>query len=183
MSDKQLILLLKNNPSKGLEAAMDLYGGLVKWVILKIIGDNQEDLEECVSDTFVRLWQSIDRYDLEKNISLKNYLCGIARHIALDYRRKSNKYGEILPIEEVSLDIEIDFVNEISKNMNAEIIQDAINQLPPPDKEIFIYRYYFFEKVPDIAVKLSLDNKTVENKLYRGKQKLRNRLLEGGIII
>ncbi|WP_027399469.1 sigma-70 family RNA polymerase sigma factor [Anaerovorax odorimutans] len=183
MNDDQIILLLENSPSKGLEAAINQYGDLVKWITLKIIGNNQQDLEECVSDTFVRLWQSIHRFDKSKNISLKNYLCGIARHTALDYRRKIGRSGDLLPLEEVELKIDTDIADEISNNINAEIIKSAIDSLPPPDKEIFIYRYYFYEKISDIAGRLSIDAKTVENKLYRGRKKLKTILEKGGIII
>lgn len=185
MNEEQLILLLKNSPSKGLEAAMIQYGGLVKWIVLKIIGNKQEDVEECISDTFVGLWQNIHRFDPSQNSSLKNYLCGIARHTALDRRRKLNRFDELIPLDEVTfgLEIQVDFTDHLLKDINAKILQEAIDELPPPDREIFIYRYYFYEKVADIAQRLSLDSKTVENKLYRGKQKLKDLLIKGGIIL
>lgn len=187
MQDNQLIHLLKNAPSEGLKTAIDLYGGLVKWVVVKIIGNQQEDIEECVSDTFLRLWQSIDRFDPTKNITLKSYLCGIARHTALDYRRKLQRTNELIPYEEAVLDWEVmpqeDISAQVSDHINAQLIQTAIDQLPPPDKEIFIYRYYFYNKVADIAERLSLDQKTVENKLYRNKKKLKDFLLKKGVIL
>ena len=47
MNDTKLVNLLKNNPSKGLEAAVQKYSGLVKTIVLRIIGyDNQRDVEE-----------------------------------------------------------------------------------------------------------------------------------------
>ena len=77
----------------------------------------------------------------------------------------------------------MDLDNEVSKSINKEIIKDTIDNLPHPDKEIFIRRYYLFEPVKEIAEFLNLTPKTVENKLYRGKDKLRTALINKGIIL
>ncbi|WP_130862931.1 RNA polymerase sigma factor [Bacilliculturomica massiliensis] len=184
MNDKQLILLLRNAPSEGLSKAIDLYGGQVKWIAAKIIGGGREqDVEECVSDAFVRLWQNIDRYDGESGTPLKSYLFGIARHTALDYRRKNEKAGDLLPIEENDLEVNIDFADQMAGDANRRILQESIDGLGEPDRQIFILRYYLGERVSAIAERLSLQPKTVENKLYRGKKTLKNALIERGIII
>ncbi|MBR0598007.1 RNA polymerase sigma factor [Sinanaerobacter chloroacetimidivorans] len=183
MDDQQLIDLLKSSPSKGLAEAIEKYGGAVKWITIKIIGNRPEEIEECISDIFCKLWKNIEQFDPNRGIPLKSYLYGIARHTALDYRRKMQKSEDLLPIEEIELDIEVNYEEETAKTINKEIIRQTIDEMPSPDKEIFIYRYYFFKKISEIAFKLSLDNKTVENKLYRGRQRLKDHLIERGIII
>ena len=40
-----------------------------------------------------------------------------------------------------------------------------------PDREIFIYRYFYQHSIKEIADKLALKAKTVENKLSRGKHR------------
>jgi RNA polymerase sigma-70 factor (ECF subfamily) len=77
----------------------------------------------------------------------------------------------------------VDLDNEVSKSINKEIIRETINSLPYPDKDIFIRRYYLFESVKEIAQYLDLTPKSVENKLYRGKDKLKAALINNGIII
>jgi len=89
MNDEKLVKLINHNPSKGLSAAIEQYGPLVKTVIVRIIGyDKHQDAEECVSDVFVELWKSIDNYNPDKGL-FKNYIISIARHVGLNaYRRK-----------------------------------------------------------------------------------------------
>lgn len=183
MNDAKLVDLLKHNPSKGLELAVDIYSGLVKTIVVRIIGyDRQQDIEETVSDVFVELWKSIDSFDPEKG-RLKNYLISIARYVSLNaYNRKISKH-DLIPLEEDELEFDVDLDNEVSKSINKEIIKVTIKSLPHPDKDIFIRRYYLFESVKEIAQNLNLTPKSVENKLYRGKEKLKAALIENGIII
>ncbi len=183
MNDDKLIKLIKQRPSKGLVSAIEQYGALVKTIVVRIIGyENHQDVEEAVSDVFVELWKSINNFNSEKG-SLKNYLTSISRHVGINtYKRKLIKH-EIIPIEENDLEIEIDFENEISKSINKKIIKETIDNLPHPDKDIFIRRYYLFESIKEIAFSLNLNIKIVENKLYRGKLKLKNQLINNGIIL
>lgn len=182
--DNQLILLIKSNPQEGLSKAMDLYGGSVKWIISKILGySNSEDIEECMSDVFVKLWKNIDRFKADNKTSLKSYLYGIARYTAIDYLRKSQASLEIVSLEENDIGFFVDFTDELARETNSRIIQEAVDSLPEPDRKIFILRYFLQQRINSIADSLSLSPKTIENKLYRGKKMLREALIERGIII
>lgn len=184
MNDQQLQLLLQNFPSQGLKITIDQYGDSVRWIVSKLLSTNQlADCEECVSDIFVRLWQSIDRFDLNKGIPLKSYLYGIARHTALDYRKKHQKDWLLIPLDEDSLSFELDFSDELAKKTNVTILHQVIDNLPSPDQEIFLRRYFLEERVKTIANDLQLTEKAVENKLYRGKASLKKQLIERGIIL
>lgn len=182
MNDEKLIKLIKNKPSKGLDKAIELYGPLVKTIVVRIIGyENKQDVEECVSDVFVELWKSIDRFNSNKGL-LKNYIISIARHVGINtFNRKLIKH-ESIPLEE-EIEFELDLINEISKTINKGIIKETLEGLPQPDRDIFIRRYYLFESVKEIASSLDLTPKAVENKLYRGKEKLKGMLINKGIIL
>lgn len=183
MNDQQLLILLQNSPSKGLAKAIDLYGDSVRWIACKILGlNNSEDIEECVSDIFVRFWQSLERFDSTSNVPLKSYLYGIARHTALDYQ-KQKKSILLVPLEEDDLSLDVDFTGELAKKTNLLILHDVIENMPSPDQEIFIRRYFLEERIKTIAGELHLPEKMVENKLYRGKMSLKQQLIERGFII
>lgn len=183
LNDDKIIKLLKNNPSKGLSCAIDNYGPLVKTIALRILGyDNQQDLEECVSDVFVELWKSIKNYDENKG-SLKNYIISIARFVSINtYNRKLIK-EPLIPLEENEFELDTDLETETFKTINKEIIKETLNNMPHPDKEIFIRRYYLYESVKEIASYLNMNDKAVENRLYRGKEKLKAALINNGIIL
>lgn len=183
MNDRQLILLLKNAPSEGLSELIARYGGQVKWIVEKIIGTNHpRDVEECVSDAFLRLWQNIDRFHPENGTPLRSYLFGIARYAAIDCKRRNLKIEDPIPAAENDLTIEVDFTDKIAETINTRILQESIDSLPEPDRQIFILRYFLEQPISAIAQQLSLSQKAVENKLYRGKKLLKTDLIERGII-
>lgn len=183
MNDDKLVKLIKNNPSKGLSVAIDQYGPLVKTIVVRIIGyENQQDIEECISDVFVELWKSLNNFNPNKG-TLKNYITSIARFKAINiFNRKIVKH-ELIPLEEDDLELDLDLTNEVSKTINKNIIRETLESLSQPDRDIFIRRYFLFESVKEIAYSLDLTPKAVENKLYREKNKLKDALIKKGIIL
>ena len=163
-NDRQLAVLLKNDPARGLEEAVARYGGAVRTICAAILGtDRREEVEEAMADSFVALWQGMERYD--PALPIAPYLYGIARRTALGRRRTLGR------------------TDQTAAKENARLLRQAVEALPPPDREIFIRRYYLYQKVNDIAARLGLPPKTVENKLCRGRQRLRRELLERGVIL
>lgn len=181
--DKRILSLLKKSPQDGLSLAIDTYGGPVKTICNNILNDcSKEDIEEAISDTFFKLWQNIDKFKEERNTTLKSYIYAIARNTCLDKRRKLKKDSLLIPIEEDTIDISINMYDDYANKINNKIIYETINNMDEPDKSIFILRYFYFEKVKDIAIRLNLSDKKVENCLYRSKNNLKKSLIDGGII-
>jgi len=181
-NDRQLALLLKNDPARGLEEAVDRYGGPVKTICAAILGpDSPEEVEEAVSDSFVALWQGLDRYDPEQPLS--KWLYGIARRTALNRRRALGRQAPLLELEEELPDGENDLTDQAARLENAQLVRQAVEELPPTDREIFIRRYYWYEKINAIAARLGLTPKAVEHRLLRGRQRLRRDLTERGVIL
>lgn len=181
--DKRILSLLKKSPEEGLSLALDTYGGSVKTICKNILYDcSSEDIEEAISDTFLKLWRNVDKFKKEKGTNLKSYIYAIARNTSLDKRRQLKNYNLILPLEEDSLELSINMEDSYAKKINNSLIRKTINNMEEPDKSIFILRYFYFEKIKDISKRLDLTPKKVENCLYRGKEKLKKSLIEGGII-
>ena len=183
-NDRQLALLLKNDPARGLEAALDRYCGAVKVICAAILGEeNHQDVEEAISDSFVALWKGLDKYDPE--LPLSSWLYGIARRTAQNRRKRMGRSAPLLclELEPESAGEEPDLVDQAAARENARLLRQAVEELPPPDKEIFIRRYYFSQTVKEIAAWVTLPPKTVENKLCRGRQRLRRTLMERGVIL
>jgi RNA polymerase sigma-70 factor (ECF subfamily) len=182
--DKIIIQKLKIQDPEGLNEAIAKYSPLIVFIISKIIGmEKYSDVDECTSDVFMNLWKSASRFDETLNTSLKSYLCSIARYTAINYKRKSYKKSEIITIDEFELISEIDLESQVLDTDNQEILHNAINEMPSPDKEIFVLRFFYCFKIDEISEKLDLDKKKVENTLYRRKQKLRTDLLERGLVL
>lgn len=180
--DRQLALLLKNDPEKGLEAALRRFGQPVRTVCAAILGPLcPEEVEEAVTDSFFALWRELDRYDPERPLS--SWLYGIARRTAMNRRRALGKdpvpgaLPDDIPTEEP------DLTEWAASKENLRLLRQAVEEMENPDKEILIRRYYLYQRVKEIAKQLGLSEKAVENRLCRGRQKLRRVLLERGVIL
>ncbi|WP_167958266.1 RNA polymerase sigma factor [Anaerosporobacter faecicola] len=184
MEDKELLALIREDASKGIETAIRLYGGAVRKICMVILsGYEEEDIEEAVSDCFLELWKSREHYDVQRNVSIKCYLYGIARNIAKNRKRTLAKKKPCDVLADLEDTTKEDLEEQIMKEIDAQILRDLINCMESPNKEIFVYRYFYQNTVKEIAEKLELPAKKVENQLSRGKSKLRKQLVERGCLI
>lgn len=182
LADRRLAALLQNDPQRGLAAVIHRYGGAVRTVCASILeGAGPEEVEEAVSDSFLALWKELERYDPDRPLS--SWLYGIARRTALGRRRALGRrpFPEELP-EELPEEGP-DLTDLAAERENARLLRRAVEELPQPDREIFIRRYYLYQRVREIADRLGLPEKTVENRLFRGRQRLRRELMKGGVIL
>ncbi len=185
-SDDEIIGLLIDNPEKGLETLMNTYIGLVYTIVYSKISNicSKEDIEECTSDIFYEMYKNRSSIDLEKG-SIKAYLSVIAKRKAIDVFRKSSKEFN----KNISLD-DMDYDSVAAKNPDAEVaainsetrntLIHEIKSLGEPDSEIIIRKYYFGQSTRMIARALALKENTVDKKVSRGLQKLRQSL--GGVL-
>ena len=172
-SDRQLVILLQNDPARGLEEAIGRYGGAVKTICTAILGPGcPQDVEEAMADSFVALWRGLDRYDPAR--PLAGWVYGIARRTALGRAARWEELPDTLEAEDA------DPADWAAARQQQEAVRRAIGQLPQPDREIFLRRYYLYQTMGEIAAQLGLAPKTVENKLCRGRKRLRQTLQEGG---
>lgn len=173
MEEKKLIRLIRRNPDKGIHEAIEMYGRPVHTICSSMLADlSTADIEEAEGDTFFKLWKNIGNV---KEGSLKSYIYQIARNTCIDILRKAK------PEEELPEEMGIETKDFFSEKLLQEILYDAVMDLGEPDSRVFIMKYYLLMKVKDIAEKLGMTEKTVENILYRDKGKLRENLKKRGI--
>lgn len=182
MTEQQLVNLLQNDPERGIEEIMDLYGGAIKVICVNILRDCPgEDVEEAVSDVLVAIWRSAWHFDRTRGTSLKSYCYGIARRTALAKRKELGKDTPLIPLEEDWIDCGPTVQEEYEKRETEKILHETISELGEPDRSIFILRYFYFFRVKEIAERLRLADKKVENCLYRGRQRMKKMLAEKGV--
>lgn len=183
MEEQEILELLTLNPDIGIHKAMDLYGGAVETICRNFLYDCQEmDIEEAIADSFIKLWRAKDQIKIGRNKSLKSYLYEIARNTARDKRRTLNKKSIYIMDEiELKLQAPLNLEENFARKYNEEILHECLNETKEPDRSIFVLRYFYGEKIKDIAKRLKLNPKKVENILCRGKVKLEIALNERGI--
>ncbi len=172
MSDEMLVKAIKDGDEKALDKVITRYSKLL-WKIVSDILPNHDDrdIEECVADCFIYLWKNPDKYDAGKS-SLKHWLSVVAKSRGLNKLKEFSKHNN-LPLDENILADNVEIDGKILDKETVQIIVAAVKCMEEPDREIFIRRYYYEEKISVIAASLGLSEKSVESRLYRTRIYLR----------
>lgn len=183
MEDRKLIRTIERNPEKGIAVALDLYGDAVKTICKDILaGGTAEDIEEAIAETFIRLWRYGTNFRAGRGTTLKSYLYGIARNAALDKRKTLHRGTTADYSEEMELQDESPGAEELIIKKEEELaVRQVVSEMEEPDRSIFAMRFFQEYKVKEIALKLDLSEKQVENRLFRSKRVLKKKLKERGI--
>lgn len=173
VNDVQIIAAIKKGDEAIINYTIDKYSKLlwsIAGTILKNVG-NTEDIEECVADVFIYLWQKPEKFEAQRG-KLKSYLAIVARSRATDKYRQLSKQNVISLDEELIIDT-LEIADDVLSAETRRTLLSAIKSLEEPDREIIVRRYYYEQKPKEIAFSLDMPIKQVENHLYRTKQKLR----------
>ena len=179
MKDEEIAKKLRQKDSDIFDYIMEHYNKLL-WVvvgnILEKVGSS-EDIEDCISDVYIKLLENPKIYDHKKG-SLKSFLVRVGKNLAIDKYRKLVR-GNITTIQKYSGgNSDEDPQQAILTKESREAVLEALYNLKEPDKEIIIRRYYYNEKVKIISEKMNLPSKKIENTLYQGKLRLKTILIE-----
>ncbi|MBR1749435.1 MAG: sigma-70 family RNA polymerase sigma factor [Ruminococcus sp.] len=170
MTDEKLISLYRTDTRRAVRLTAEIYYGYVyKIVSGRLAGAAKEDVEETVSDVFIRLWQDIDRIDLKKG-SIKAYISVIAQSIAKNRCLKLSRQ-QAMPLEEDTVADSDDMQMRIT---DREALINALKALDPTDRKIVILRFYYLCPHAEIAKAVGLKETAVRKRLERTLKKLRS---------
>lgn len=174
MNDEKTIQRIRERSESAIADAMDRYARLLWTVaeaVLQSVG-SVEDVEECVADAFIHLWEHPEGFDPSRG-TLKTYLAVITRSKACDRRRELLK-NAALSLDETYFMNSLGVTDDIFERETRRVLLSAVNALGEPDREILIRRYYYRQKPKEIALALDMNIKQVDNRLYQTKKKLRS---------
>lgn len=177
MTDEELLLLMRSDPRRGLEAVVRQYSAYVMRIAYLRLGSvcSREDMEETVSDVFMKFYSAGQKNGFSFG-SVRGCLSIIAGRHCVDFFRKVTGRPETVPLDDV-----VEFAGG-SASQNDERhsrIAEAVNALGEPDRTIFLRKYFFGQKTADIAKDLDMKPNTVDKRVARGLVRLRKRLEEG----
>ncbi len=180
MDDIAIIELLRNNPQQGLYQLICAYRGLVGKICANILSGHQQDIDEVIADTFIQIWQKTEQLDPSRG-SLKGLLIITARHQAINRLHKLTRANEGYLKDALDY-AQTDSLDRLLAQEDNEQLQQAINLLPEPEREIFVRRHFLGEPVKEIAAKMQMSEKQISNRLYQSKLKLRQTLQKRGLL-
>ena len=173
MNDIIAITGIRNRDERIIDKVIVKYSKLL-WPIVSAVLKNagtEQDVEECIADVFIDLWENPDKYDAERG-TLKSWLCMVARCKAIDRYRTLSRHSTV-PLEGAMMVERMGMQDALLQEETKRELAAAVNALTDVERDILIRRYYYDQKPREIAKALDLPIKQVENHLYRSKQKLR----------
>lgn len=134
-----------------------------------------DEAEEITQQTFIKLWEK--RSDAHKIQAIRPYLFRSAYNAcinAIEHEKVKNKYINEAAYRLRNIGIDI-FEDTLLPDLSNEI-ENATKHLPPKNREVFKLRYFDLLSNEDIAEKLEMSKRTVENHLYNALKILREKL-------
>ena len=185
MEDERIIDLYWQRSQEAISRTDEKYGRLCTKISLNILS-NAQDAEECVSDTYMALWNSIPP---QRPTCFQAFAAAIVRNLSLmklreQYARKRGGGEFDLVLDELKDTIASgDSVEaECERKEFAAAVNQFLCTLSADDRNIFVCRYWFFASIAVIALRFKCSQSKVKTSLFRTRQKLRLYLSKEGLL-
>ncbi|HEV3048698.1 MAG TPA: sigma-70 family RNA polymerase sigma factor [Longimicrobium sp.] len=186
VSDHELVTRAQQGSEKAYRELLGRFQRPVFSIIYRMIRD-REQAEDLAQETFVRVFNNIDRYDPRYKFS--SWIFKIATNLTIDHIRRKE-------LDTVSIDgsrnavtaeqIEATSITIASPDENpeelleakelGEEIESAISKLRPEYRAAILLRHVDGREYQEIAEILSLPLGTVKTYIHRGRNELREQL-------
>jgi RNA polymerase sigma factor (sigma-70 family) len=138
---------------------------------------SREDAEEIAQDCFVKAYRSLSSFQQQSKFS--TWLYSIVYTTAMTFLRKKRVDTTSIDDENVYLQVEErgSFENNLAeKKSRTFYVNQAISQLLPDDATIITLFYNGEQSLEEIAEALGMEANTVKVKLFRARQRLKEKL-------
>ena len=134
---------------------------------------SEQEAEELVQEVFTIIWEK--RAELKVELSFKSFLFTIAFNIIRKHFRTQAYLSEYFKTGIIS-EPDMQTSQKITYDSLYQYITELVNQLPERRKEIFIKSRFEGLSINEIAEKLKISHKTVENQLTDALKFIRTNL-------
>lgn len=186
MEDTKIIDLYWKRDESAIQETVNAYGRYCRTIAFNILGI-EEDVQECLNDTWLGAWNSIPpaRPDclsaflgkITRNLAISRYRAAHARKRTGD--RLSESLDELGECVQASAD-------NVSQAVDRHALENAINTyldtVSEKQRKLFVRRYFYMDSVAEIAEMYGLGQSDVKVTLLRMRRSLRKVLEEEGLM-
>lgn len=162
------------------------YGAYIRKIINNILNINS-DVEECINDTYLSVWN-----DIPTTIPLvfSAYIAKISRNLAI------NRYNSLRALKRGKGEVDyaldelselISGVDDVEKSFDYNELVSYINEFlsyqPIEKRKLFVLRYFYTESISDISERTNFTESKIKSSLYRIRNELREFLINKGVEI
>lgn len=174
--EKEILRQLQANQAEAVKILFDLHYDMVLRTASKFFKD-QNQAKDIAQMIFIKIWDKRTQLNIQGNIQA--YIRRMAINTALTELKKQKRLQtEDLDQTQIPLLVSSEADEHLNyKELKAEA-ETAINQLPPKCQQVFKLSRYELLTYKEIAKKMDISVKTVENQMGRAFKLLRKSLKE-----
>ena len=180
MNDSQIVELYFHRDQQAITCTREKYDRYCMTIANNILS-SREDSEECVSDTYLELWNNIPP---TRPVSLKAFAGRLTKNNAL--KRGGGETAACIDELAECLSLGTD-PNSPEERLNHEHLVTCINRflsgIKREQRIIFLRRYWYSSSVKEISESLGISESKVKVTLMRLREKLKEYLEREGVFI
>lgn len=183
MTEEEIIDLIRRQDDAGMSALAERFEKLLFYIVRGILGSRQDDIEECVNDTYLKIWRNVEWYDFER-ASLATWLKVIARNTALNRLRDVRRHeeqccsGELSELADTVADARQNVENQIVRKEQAARLNEVVRRLPDRERELMLRKYFYLQSSKTIASSMGMTVNAVDTRLSRLRSRMREEFSE-----
>lgn len=174
LQESILVVDLKNDNQEAFKVLFNRYNKKLYYFALSYLDDSAE-AEEVVQSVFVSLWEK--RYSLNETMSVKNFIYKSTVNACYNFLKKKAVRNRYYENELIAFDENIDISHDeiFYKDLKRQI-DNILASLPPRQQEIFNLSRFEGLSHAEIATKLNISVRTIENQIYRALKIIKDNL-------
>jgi RNA polymerase sigma-70 factor (ECF subfamily) len=177
INEQNFIAQLCKGNEKALEYVVHTYGGLIYSVVRKQLSVLPELQQECVNDVLLAIWQHCDRFDATRS-TFANWVAGICRYKAIDYRRKWLNKMEANTLDSIEWMADNKADAALLEQELFEEMEQMLQCLAPDDQVLFRKLYLEEYSPEEVALELGMSRSNVYNRVSRGRKRIKEKYTE-----
>ncbi|NLW12098.1 MAG: sigma-70 family RNA polymerase sigma factor [Clostridiaceae bacterium] len=158
---------------------VELYLPKIYSLCLKLTG-NKEDAEDCVQDTFIKVWTSLGEF--RESSSIYTWIYRIAANTCNDHLRKMSRH-RVLSLEGAAMEDDVVPLlyirddrplpdEQLANRESAENVRRLLQELPDNMREVLVLRDIQQLSYKEISLATGVAEGTVKSRLFRARQEM-----------
>jgi RNA polymerase sigma-70 factor, ECF subfamily len=172
IAEEELVSLLKSKDQKGFNILYNNYSGALFGVVNKIV-QSDDDANDLLQDTFLKIWKNIDNYDPSKG-SIFTWMMNIARNLSIDRVRSADfrESSQNISMED-NVIYQVDNEYQVVQNIDAIGLQKVVDKLRPEYKQLIDLVYYKGYTQMEVSEEFGIPLGTVKTRIKAAVGSLR----------